>query len=261
MTEQDRSDPGELPDIDLHGIFAGQEEVLARELEASKLAGHPGVHGDGNEHLWIELLTKRLPNRYAVSKAIVVDSAGGRSHQLDVVIHDRQYSPQVWERGEHRYVPAESVYAVFEVKPEVNRDYVIYASKKVASVRALSRTSSSFVWASGTHKGREDFVPLGGLLAGSCGWASGLGDYFKTALTDTVEGGRLDLGCVLGQGAFEIADREQPQFVQTSGPEVALVSFLLTLLRRLQGVGTAPAIDYEAYARWIEHGPRETPAP
>lgn len=254
MTGQDPSDPGELPDIDLRGIFAGQEEVLARELESGKLAGHPGVHGEGNEQLWIDLLQRRLPNRYAVSRAIVVDSGGGRSHQLDVVIHDRQYSPQVWERGEHRYVPAESVYAVFEVKPEINRDYVIYASKKVASVRALSRTSSSFVWASGTHKGREDFVPLGGLLAGSCGWASGLGASFVDALTSTVDRGRLDLGCVLGQGAFEIADREQPQFVETSMPNVALVSFLLTLLCRLQSLGTAPAIDYEAYARWVDTG-------
>lgn len=261
MTEQHPSDPGALPDIDLHGIFAGQEYVLARELQASSLSGHPGVHGDGNEQLWIDLLNKRLPNRYAVSKAIVVDSAGGRSHQLDVVIHDRQYSPQVWERGDHHFVPAESVYAVFEVKPEINRDHLIYASKKVSSVRALSRTSTSFVWASGTHQGREDFVPLGGLLAGSCGWTSGLGASFETALADTVERGRLDLGCVLGQGAFEIADRERPQFVQRSGSEVALVSFLLTLLRRLQSLGTAPAIDYEAYARWIEHGPQGLPDP
>lgn len=255
MTNQSQSDPGPLPEIDLHGIFVGQEGVLARELQASKLAGHAGVHGDGNEHLWIELLKQRLPNRYTVSKAIVVDSAGGRSHQIDAVVHDRQYSPQVWERGEHRYVPAESVYAAFEVKPEINRDYVIYASKKVASVRRLSRTSSSFAWASGMHKGREDFVPLGGLLAGSCGWATGLAESFEDALSDTVEGGRLDLGCVLGQGAFEIPDREQPRFVTTSAPELALVSFLLTLLRRLQGLGTAPAIDYEAYARWIGHQP------
>lgn len=255
MTGEDPSDPGPLPEIDLHGIFAGQEDVLARELQASKMAGHAGVQGEGNEHLWIELLKQRLPNRYTVSRAIVVDSAGGRSHQIDAVVHDRQYSPRVWERGEHHYVPAESVYAVFEIKPVINRDYVIYASKKVESVRRLSRTSSSFAWASGTHKGREDFVPLGGLLAGSCGWATGLADAFEGALRDTVEGGRLDLGCVLGTGAFEIPDREQPGLVITSAPETALVSFLLTLLRRLQELGTAPAINYEAYARWIEQQP------
>jgi hypothetical protein len=252
MTNDDPSDPGPLPVIDLHGIFDGQEAVLLRELQSSRLAGHPVVQGDGNEDLWIKLLKARLPNRYTISKAIVVDAAGGRSHQLDAVIHDRQYSPQVWERGEHNYVPAESVYAVFEVKPEINRDYVIYASKKIASVRRLQRTSGSFAWASGTHKGREDFVPLGGLLAGDCGWATGLTSPFEDALDSAVVDGRLDLGCVLGAGAFEIPDREQPRCVATSGGEVALVSFWLTLLRRLQGLGTAPAIDYAAYARWIE---------
>ncbi|MDX6309883.1 MAG: hypothetical protein QOI06_2929 [Nocardioidaceae bacterium] len=258
MTGQNLSGPGDLPDIDLYRIFAGQEEVLARDLQASKLAGHPGVHGDGNEGLWLDLLRKRLPNRYTVSKAIVVDSAGGRSHQIDAVIHDRQYSPQVWERGEHNYVPAESVYAVFEIKPEINRDYVLYASSKIASVRRLSRTSSSFTWASGTHEGREDFVPLGGLLAGSCGWTSGLGAYFEDALADVEEDGRLDLGCVLGQGAFEIVDRGTPNEFTTSSADRALVSFLLTLLGRLQGLGTAPAIDYSAYASWIDGGPRNT---
>jgi hypothetical protein len=256
VTEADPSDPGELPEIDLHQIFVGQEEVLARDLKDSGLAGHPGVHGDGNEQLWIDLLNKRLPARYTVSKAIVVDSAGGRSHQLDAVIHDRQYSPQVWERGEHRFVPAESVYAVFEIKPEINRDYVLYAAKKVQSVRRLARTSSSFTWASGTHGGREDFVPLGGLLCGSSGWSPGLGDPFTKALGDAPADGRLDLGCVLGHGAFEVPDRAEAEVVTLSTPSTALVSFLLTLLRRLQGLGTAPAIDYRAYAEWIDRGPR-----
>jgi hypothetical protein len=255
MTEA-QPDPGDVPDFDLHSVFAGQEQVLASELQTGKLAGHPGVQGDGAEDRWIELLRKRLPNRYAVSKAIVVDSEGGRSHQIDAVIHDRQYSPRVWEQGEHLYVPAESVYAAFEIKPEVNRNYVLYAAEKVASVRRLARTSSSFAWANGTHKGRGDFVPLGGLLCGTCGWTTGLEASFEDALADTVEMGRLDLGCVLGQGAYEIVDRDRPREVTTSRPEVALISFLLTLLRRLQGLGTAPAIDYEAYARWVNRGPR-----
>ncbi len=249
-------DPGEISPFDLHTVFAGQETVLRSEMQTGKQAGHPGVQGDGTENLWIKLLNERLPNRYAVSKAIVVDSAGGRSHQIDAVVHDRQYSPQLWEHGGHLYVPAESVYVVMEVKPEINRDYVLYAAKKVESVRRMTRTSTSFAWASGMHTGREDFSPLGGVLCGGSGWASGLGDAFKTALDDATPLGRLDLGCVLGIGAFEIPDRDRPRFVETSDPSVALVSFLLTLLRRLQGLGTAPAIDYSAYARWVGLGPR-----
>jgi len=249
-------DPGAIPEFDLHSVFAGQEQVLRGELETGKQAGHPGVQGDGTEDLWIDLLNKRLPRRYAVSKAIVVDSAGGRSHQIDAVIHDRQYSPQLWEHGGHHYVPAESVYAAFEIKPEINRNYVLYAAKKIASVRGLTRTSTSFAWASGTHQGRDDFSPLGGLLGGGAGWVDGLGARFTTALSDAVEPGRLDLGCALGVASFEVSDRERPGVVETSDSSVALVSFLLTLLRRLKDLGTAPAIDYAAYATWVGLGPR-----
>ena len=63
--------------------------------------------------------------------------------------------------------------------------------------------------------------------------------------------GRLDLGCVLGHGAFEIIDPDRPSEITASPEPVALMSYLLTLLRRLQGIGTAPAIDYIAYEKWI----------
>lgn len=42
------------------------------------------------------------------------------------------------------YIPAESVYAVFEVKQDVE-GHIEYAAKKVESVRKLKRTSISMV--------------------------------------------------------------------------------------------------------------------
>jgi hypothetical protein len=126
--------------IDLHGVFSTQEAVLRAELASGRHAGHPGVQGDATEDHWIELVRKRLPRRYDVSRAIIVDSRGRRSGQMDLVIYDRYYSPQWWEQADHLYIPAESVYAVFEVKPDISRDHVLYASDKIASVRQLHRT-------------------------------------------------------------------------------------------------------------------------
>jgi hypothetical protein len=60
-------------------------------------------------------LSEILPSRYQVSKGFVVDSDSMRSEQIDVIIHDRVFSPLLWEDGGYMYVPAESVYAVFEV--------------------------------------------------------------------------------------------------------------------------------------------------
>jgi hypothetical protein len=238
--------------FDLHQVFFGQEETLRGELAAARQAGHPTVQGDATEGHWIELLGQRLPRRYDVTKAIVVDSQGHRSEQMDIVICDRYYSPQWWELADHHYVPAESVYAVFEVKPQINRDYLLYASEKIASVRQLHRTATSFGWAMGTMNPRPRHPPiLGGVLTGASGWSPPFGEPFRTALADGAADGALDLGCVLGHGAFEIPDLTRRSEAVVSEPGVALVTFLLTLLRRLQALGSVPAIDYTAYERWI----------
>jgi hypothetical protein len=241
----------DIDSFDLHKVFAGQEDGLRAQLKTGKQAGHPGVQGDGTEDGWLKLLQDRLPHRYAVTRGIVVDSKGSRSHQIDLVVHDRHFSPQFWEYGGHHYVPAESVYAVFEIKPKLTRKNVLYAGKKVATVRALHRTSASFGWAMGPMPARALFPILGGILADDCKWSPPFGEPFATALQDVGTDGRLDLGCVLGKGAFEVQHDAPADQAVVSGADTALVTFLLTLLHRLQGLGSAPAIDYPAYAQWI----------
>lgn len=46
---------------------------------------------------------------------------------MDVVIHDRQYSPLVFTFKDSFYVPAESVYAVFEAKQTMSDKHIAYA--------------------------------------------------------------------------------------------------------------------------------------
>lgn len=241
----------EPDDFDLHAVFAGQEEILRAQLGAGKQAGHPGVQGDGTENHWMKLLRQRLPRRYDVTKGIVVDSAGGRSDQIDLIVYDRQYSPEFWEQGDHHYVPVEAVYGVFEIKPELNKEYVLYAGGKVASVRRLQRTSHEFGWAGGIHAGHGGFDSLGGILCTTSDWSPAFGAPFRKYCMEIEPLGRLDLGCVLGHGAFEIQDRHQADEMIISGPSVTLVTFLFTLLRRLQKLGSASAIDYAAYQSWI----------
>ena len=243
--------------IDLHAVFADQEKILLAELTSGKHAGHPGVQGAATERHWIDFMRKRLPRRYDATRAIIVDSLGQRSEQMDLIICDRYCSPQWWELDDHYYVPAESVCAAFEVKPEINRDYVLYASKKIASVRRLRRTATSFTVATGVQDPKPRLLHiLGGLVAGTSGWSPTFGDPFRSALGDTVPDGALDLGCVLHHGAFEVPDSSKRSDTVVSNPDVALVSFLLTLLHRLQGLGNAPAIDYRAYERWISGKPK-----
>lgn len=74
------------------------------------------MKGDVTEWDWIAVLREHLPTRYCVDKAFIVDSRGNLSQQLDLVIFDKQYGPIVFHRHGATYIPAESVYAVFEVK-------------------------------------------------------------------------------------------------------------------------------------------------
>ena len=83
------------------------------------------------------------------------------------------------------------------------------------------------------------------------GAAPALGEPFRRALQDGAPNGALDRGCVQGYGAFEIPDLSQRSDAVVSEPQVALITFLPTLLRRLQALGSPPAIDYTAYERWM----------
>lgn len=232
----------------------GQQDELAAKLKtAERNAGHSGVQGAGTEDHWHEVLGDKLPARYQAVRAFVVDSQGGQSEQIDLAIVDRHFSPLFWELGGHCYVPAESVYAVFEVKPQANREYILYGGEKIASVRRLHRTSSAFGWAKGIMEPRPELPPiLGGFIAGGSGWSPTFGEPFRKALADVDVDGRIDLGCVLGEGSFEVPAGKLAAEVVVSQPSTTLVSFMLTLLKRLQGVGSVPAIDYAAYAQWVD---------
>jgi hypothetical protein len=238
--------------FELHRAFMDQEaELMAALRTGQRNAGHAGVQGAGTETHWHAALAG-LPARYKVSRVFVVDSRGGQSQQIDLAIIDRHFSPLFWEWGGHCYVPAESVYAVFEIKPKINRDYILYAGEKIASVRQLHRTSVPFAWAMGMMKPRPEPPPiLGGFLAGGSGWSPPFGETFRKALGDVVPGGEIDLGCVLNAGSFEVPFDRNVDDVVAGEADTALVTFMLTLLKRLQGIGSVPAIDYVAYARWI----------
>lgn len=239
--------PDEL--FDLHGAFYGKQAILRCYLEAGrKIATHPGAKGDGSELHWKEMLSEFLPKRYQVSKGFVVDSAGRRSEQIDVIIHDQTFSPLLWEDGGYLYVPAESVYAVFEVKQDHDLEHIKAAGQKAASVRRRLRTEGEFGWLHG--KAKKDLFPiLAGLLTVESSWSPAFGDPFYNALSALAEDEHLDIGCALKQGSWDLEDHANPRDAQLSVPDGALISFCMHLLYRLQKMGSVGGIDYREYER------------
>lgn len=224
-------------------------EVSTDLARARRTLGHPTDLGDATEEIWIELFNKYLPKRYHAIKATVVDSKGVFSEQIDVVIHDRQYTPIVFTYKDKHVVPAESVYAAFESKQEMNSAHIVYAQKKIASVRRLHRTSLPVPTVDGTKAPKALKPALGGILTLSCKWSPIFGDTMRGYLSAGEGDELLDAGCVADAGNFWFNPEEGYQLAEVTKP---VTRFLLELISRLQAFATVPMIDMRAYAEKLE---------
>jgi hypothetical protein len=212
---------------------------------SSESITHAGTMGEVNEQYFIDFLRKYLPHRYAIDRGIVIDATGSTSDQIDVVIFDRQYTPTLLDQEDHRFVPAEAVYAILEVKPTVDKAYLQYAGNKAKSVRRLSRTSVPISHAGGQFPAKELFPIVAGIVATTADWKDG----FNGAAFRKVHGAlsaecSIDCGLSVAGGCFDTYEGSL-----TIGPMAqALAYFTFRLLQKLQSLGTVPAIDWNAYA-------------
>ncbi len=231
----------------LQRAFASEQACLMAKLRSSDRIVHDGDRGEVNEQYFIDVLRHYLPNRYTVHKASILDSEGQISDSIDVVVHDRQYTPTLLDSESHRYVPAEAVYAVFECKPVISKHYLEYAGRKAESVRRLKQTSVPIV-----HAGSSPYPPkapiklIAGILAIEVEWKDGLGDCFRTCHSELDGLKRLDCGLAVDGHSFDTFAGDDRYTCCAS--ENALVFFLFRLLNQLQSLGTVPAIDWNAYA-------------
>lgn len=229
--------------IDLIDAFQGRQRHLVAILELAMALPHPTSVGDEGENAWEAVLSEFLPARYRCERhAFVVDSDGSCSEQIDLVLYDPQYAPTLFVLGDHKYVPVESVYAVFEVKTTLDADGLDAAAAKAASVRALKPVVGQV----GTIEGdrtTEAVPPLAGVMATSSSWTPPLGDPLRERLVAYEQDHKLDFGCILNGGSFRLS----PNRLDVTGPDDAMISFCFELFRRLQARGTASPIDPDAY--------------
>lgn len=239
-----------MTDWSLPTLLSALHDGLAQRLQISRTAmGHPVLMGDASEAVWLDLLQTYLPERYQAARAVVIDSENRASDQLDVVVFDRQYSPFVFQHEGITVIPAESVYAVFEAKQSLDAAQIEYAHGKIASVRALHRTSLPIPHAGGVYPARSLPWIVGGILTLESGWKPPLGGALTTALGKGDEQSRLDIGCVAAHGLFYREDLGRYVVVPHAK---AATAFVFELIARLQASATVPMIDVRAYARWLE---------
>lgn len=235
----------------LQQSFAQQQAMLKCQLEMSRSSiTHNGTMGDINEKYFIDMIKNYLPNRYAIDTGIVIDSEGKTSDQIDIIIFDNQYTPTLLDQNHHRYIPAESVYAIFEVKPHIDKGYIKYAGNKANSVRTLKRTSVPIAHAGGFYPAKKHFDIIAGIIAIDINWADGFGHSFTDVYSTLTTTQKLDCGLAINGSCFDTYD-DSRNF--TFGPNSnSLIFFLFRLLQKLQSLGTVPAIDWNAYAEQLK---------
>ena len=266
--------------INLGELFAGLQNQMSAQLSTNRdFILHPGSKGDSLEETWIDWLRKYLPNRYSIDKAIVIDSTGQLSDQIDLVIYDQQYTPFVLTQNGIHYIPAEGVYAVFEVKPDLKGtvdvsggtiSYIEYAARKIESVRRLKRTSAKIIDRGKQYDPRPLTKIIGGILSSTNTVKR------KTTIENHIKkhtGLRgLDMGCSVDYGSFFIdhsgeEDSQIQDFTERinayynsrtinsivfSPANISLITFFFQLMRYLQqSIGTVAAIDLNAYSKAV----------
>jgi len=245
--------------VDVAELFLSLQKQMAAKFDTTRgFVPHDPTKGAAAEQNWLALLNTYLPERYRSDSAFVVDHRGRLSEQIDVVIYDRQYSPLIFMQDGVRYIPAESVYAVFDVKQEMRRPAIEQAAEKAESVRRLKRTSVPVRFAAGTYKPKPLFEITAGILCVDTWWADGVGDALKKVLGECSRAGFLNLGCAVKDGSFEARPTKRGVEVQTSTRETALIFFFLRLLHRLQQLGTVPAMDVMQYAARLGRRTKES---
>lgn len=232
--------------INIRDIFLGLQQQMRTKLTLNrKILTHPVSKGDANELEWIDMLSSYLPSRYCADKAFVIDCDGNVSDQIDIVIYDRHYSPFILKQNGATYIPAESVYAIIEVKPNINTTNIGYASRKAESVRRLKRTTAPIIHAGGKiEKPKKPFYILAGVLT----IEGNLSVTLKKQLEGLDKKSFLHFGCSLRDGTFWFKKNKRGRYYfEKSTKEEALIFFFLNLLSELQQLGTVPAIDLKAY--------------
>lgn len=271
-----------MNNIPLAELFNGLQKQMSAQLSTNRaFIQHPGSKGDSLENAWIDWLRTYLPNRYSVDKAIVIDHFGNTSDQIDVVIYDNYFTPFIFTQNGFHYVPAEGVYAIFEVKPDIkghvktgsySDSYISYAGNKIESVRSLIRTSTTMINSGVKYPARPLTKILGGILSTTNSYTHKHNNTIENELKKLQGLKGIDLGCVVDYGSFYVdyigdEDIKQDNFtkrindyyitrqvndIHFSRPENSLITFFMQLTRYLQqAIGTIPAIDLQAYLNTI----------
>lgn len=102
-------------------------------------ARHRPSAGSNREDLVEQFLIEHLPNRFGVSTGLIISYDGKFSNQADLVVVDNQNNAPLYPQSRNKLWPVESVYALIEVKTQLNQGELDDCIKKGQRFKSLKR--------------------------------------------------------------------------------------------------------------------------
>ncbi len=88
-------------------------------------AKHRPSAGSNREDLVEKFLVNHLPKRFGVSTGLIISHDEKFSNQADLVVVDNQNNAPLYPESSSKLWPVESVYALIEVKTQLNQGFTI----------------------------------------------------------------------------------------------------------------------------------------
>ena len=91
------------------------------------------------EDMFRSYLVEVLPEKIGVSNGFVMDSEGGESQQMDIILYDKMNTPRIFTSAAAQVFPVEATYACGEVKTKLNAKELKDSFEKCLSYKNLRR--------------------------------------------------------------------------------------------------------------------------
>ena len=122
-------------------LSSAQDRMSTAITQIRDSLPHPGEIGGLVERVFRARLEEILPEKVGVSNGFVVDSEGGVSRQMDIILFDRQNTPRIFTSEGAQMFPVESTYACGEVKTNLDGAELRDVYKKCLSYKRLQRSA------------------------------------------------------------------------------------------------------------------------
>jgi len=226
---------------------AGAVAALQAQYSMTKVLGHAATAGVAREGLIQNFLTDHLPEMTTAVSGVIVDAAGNRSKQQDVVLMLKSM-PRLRFASGHDLIFQEGAIAAFEIKTSIKgQTTIIDIGKNIRSVRNLSPTSlagarmgdlswehARILTAVLTYDGAE--------LPRIAGWLEKLPTSDRPDLYLDLSKGIL----IKNDGSFDLAAGKDSSYLICKGASVGLARFL-TILAKITGVVQTREVKWEDY--------------